>query len=122
MKIVLADDQPQVRSALRLLLEQRPQTDIVGEAENAQELLDQLPALLPDAILLDWELPGLSPTADMASLRKACPESQIVALSARPEARQPAFDAGADGFVCKGDPPEELLAALDNKSKKRRLE
>jgi DNA-binding NarL/FixJ family response regulator len=116
MKILVADDQPQVRSALRLLLEQRPQTTIVGEAENAQELLDRLPALLPDAILLDWELPGLSSTSHLASLRKACSETQIVALSARPEARQLALDAGADCFVCKGDPPEELLAALDNKS------
>jgi DNA-binding NarL/FixJ family response regulator len=122
MRILLADDQPQVCSALRLLLEQGRHTCIVGEAENAQELLDRCPTRLPDAILLDWELPGLSSAGGIASLRQAYPTSQIIALSSRPEARQSALQAGADQFVCKGDPPEKLLAALDHESTKRRLE
>ena len=115
MNILLADDQPQVRSALRLLLEQELEVQIAGEAANAQELLLQAAAVHPDAILLDWELPGLSAFDGVLSVRQAYPYARIVALSSRPEARQAALHAGADRFVCKGDPPEWLLAALDSK-------
>lgn len=116
MNVLLADDQPQVRSALRLLLEQRAQAQIVGEAENAQDLLNRCTTPAPDVILLDWELPGLSQPDGAASVRRAYPSAQIVAMSSRPEARQPALRAGADRFVCKGDPPEAVLATLDNEA------
>jgi DNA-binding NarL/FixJ family response regulator len=111
-RILLADDQPQVRSALRLLLEQEIPALIVGEAETLDDLLSRRPAQSPEAILLDWELPGLSPATGLPAIRRAYPLAQIVALSSRPEARQTALQAGADRFVCKGDPPERLLAAL----------
>ena len=58
MNILLADDQPQVRSALRLLLEQELEVQIAGEAANALDLLLQAKTVHPDAILVDWELPG----------------------------------------------------------------
>jgi DNA-binding NarL/FixJ family response regulator len=116
MKIVLADDQPQVRSALRLLLEHE-QVCIVGEVASLRELLSASPRRIADAILIDWELPGLSPGDGVFSVRQAYPSAQIVALSSRPEARDPALHAGADTFVCKGDPPEVLLAALQGKER-----
>lgn len=114
MKILLADDQPQVRSALRLLLEQEAQAQIVSEAETLDDLLNRCSTLTPEAILLDWELPGFSPTTDLAAIRQIYPSARIMALSSQPEARHPALQAGADRFVCKGDPPERLLAALDS--------
>jgi DNA-binding NarL/FixJ family response regulator len=111
-RVLLADDQPQVRSALRLLLEQGAQAEIVAEAATIEDLLNCRPTPTPETILLDWELPGLSLAASLPAIRKAYPQAQIVALSSRPEARQAALQAGADRFVCKGDPPEWLLAAL----------
>jgi len=114
VNILLADDQPQVRSALRLLLEQKANARIVGEAENAQDLLGRRWQLVPDAILVDWELPGLSPADGILSVRQVYPTARIVALSSRPEVKRAAQQAGADVFVCKGDPPEWLLAALDS--------
>lgn len=113
IKILLADDQPQVRSALRLLLEQKTQARIVGEAETIHDLLNGCTTLAPDAILIDWELPGLPAVDGLSCVRRAFPSAQIVALSSRPEAQQPALEAGADHFVCKGDPPEGLLDALN---------
>jgi DNA-binding NarL/FixJ family response regulator len=114
MKILLADDQLQVRSALRLLIEQETRAEIVGEAETIEGLLHHSPTPLPEAILLDWELPGLSPSNDLLLIRQTYPSAQIVAMSSQPEARQVALGAGADAFVCKGDPPETLLAVLDD--------
>lgn len=113
MQILLADDQTQVRSALRLLLEQQAEAHIVGEAAHTQDLLVQKRAMHPDTILIDWELPGLSLGGGMSSVRQAYPSARIVVLSSRPEAQYGALQAGADAFVCKGDPPESLLAALD---------
>ncbi len=120
MRILLADDQAEVRSALRLLLEHEPELEVVAEAEEAGVLLAQARAVRPDVVLLDWELPGVMAAVPgprprailMAALHEIHPGLSVVSLSGRPEARHTALAAGSDGFVCKGDPPDHLLAAL----------
>jgi DNA-binding NarL/FixJ family response regulator len=112
MRVLLADDQAKVRSALRLLLEQQPDVNVLGEAVDAQGLLDWVSAVCPDVVLLDWELPGLQDGDALSVLRARCPHLKVIALSGWPEARRAALAAGADGFVSKGDLPERLLAAV----------
>ncbi|HHX64745.1 MAG TPA: response regulator transcription factor [Chloroflexi bacterium] len=112
IRILLADDQSSVRSALRLLLEQEPDCEIVAEADDIDQLLPHVHATRPDLVLLDWELPG-SPSSDLLThLRKIVPDVCILALSGHPEAEQAALSAGADGFVSKGEPPEALLEGI----------
>ena len=114
MRVLLADDQPKVRSALRLLLEQEPGMSVVGEAAEAEGLLAQVSAVHPDLVLLDWELPGLQVASPvLPTLRTLCPRLSVIALSGRPDARRAALAAGADAFVSKGDPPERLMAAVN---------
>ncbi len=113
MRVLLADDQPRVRFALRVLLERQPGLAGIGEAVNADDLLAQTEATCPDLVLLDWQLPGLAADHLLTTLRKACPGLYVIALSGRPEARRAALAAGADAFVYKCDPPEQLLAAID---------
>ena len=112
MRVLLADDQAKVRSALRLLLEHQPGLEILGEAVDTTGLLDWAKAAHPDLVLLDWELPGLPAIALLPRLRAHQPGLRVIALSGRPEASQAALDAGADAFVSKGDPPEILVAAI----------
>ena len=114
MRVLLADDQSKVRSALQLLLEQEPELSVAGEATEADELLAQVGTVCPDIVLLDWELPGLPRHDLLSALRARCPHLKVIALSGRPEARQAALAAGADAFVSKGDPPEQLLAAVSD--------
>ena len=114
IRVLLADDQPKVRSALRLLLEQQPGVSILGEAVDVTGLLDWVKATCPDLVLLDWELPGLESDSLLPALREFCPCLAVIALSGRPEARRAALDAGVDAFVSKGDPPERLLAAVND--------
>jgi DNA-binding NarL/FixJ family response regulator len=114
MRVLLADNQTKVRSALRLLLEQQPGLSVVGEAADAEDLLAQVEATQPDLVLLDWELPDQGGAATVAGLRTAQPGPVVIVLSGRPEARRATLDAGADAFVSKGDPPERLLAAIDD--------
>lgn len=112
MRILIADTQPKVRFAIRVLLERQPGLEVVGEAVNAAELLQQFERDCPDALLLGWELPGMPMDRLMAALRGSCPESVIIALSGRLEAQRIAIESGADAFVSKSSPPEQLLAAI----------
>jgi DNA-binding NarL/FixJ family response regulator len=112
MHIVIADDQPQVRSALRLLIEQEPGVTVVGDAGTAPLLLAQVERLHPDLVLMDWELPGLPADEVLAILRDCYPQTMVVALSGRLGARQAALTAGVDAFVSKGEPAERVMDAL----------
>lgn len=111
-QIFLADDDLSVRYALRLLLEQAGYF-VVGEASDAEGLLAQVCVSPPDLVLLDWELPGLRASRLLPTLRNYCHETKVVAISARPEARQIALALGVDAFISKGNPSDELLAVLD---------
>jgi two-component system response regulator DesR len=112
VRVLLADDQPRVRSALRLLLDQQPGIEVVAETAEAEGLLSQVEDTRPDLILLDWELPGLSVNGWFSSLRACHPDLKVIVLSGRPEARRAALSTGADAFVSKVEPPEHLLEAL----------
>ncbi|MCB8968453.1 MAG: response regulator transcription factor [Chloroflexota bacterium] len=114
MRIMIADDQAKVRFALRILLEQRPSWHVVGEVGDADTLLQQIDDVHPDLLLLDWKLPAHSPALFLQQLRAICPQLMVVAISGRPECYQEAMRGGADAFVSKIDPPERLLAVLDD--------
>ncbi|MCP4543237.1 MAG: response regulator transcription factor [Chloroflexi bacterium] len=117
MRILLGDEQPKVRFALRVLLERQPGLVVVGEASNAGDLLDRAKMVKPDVVLLGWGLQGMMACALAAdllvTLRQICPHVVVIALSGRPEVRHVALSAGADAFVSKIDPPEQLLAAIN---------
>ena len=114
MRVLIADDDPHVRSALRLLLENESYISIVGEAASGEALVDQVVATRSDVVLLDWDLPGL-PAGYLAALRAVCPGCRIIALSGRPEHGREARLAGVD-FASKGDTPECLLGLLQGLS------
>ncbi len=80
MRILLADDQSNIRSALRLLLEQEDNLTVADEVSNSKELIATVARRCPDLILLDWELPGSKSEELVPALREKCPELVIVAL------------------------------------------
>ena len=112
MCVLIADDQPQVRSALRLLLMQRTEPVTVEEAADLAELRELRCTEPPDLVLLDWELPDQGGCAALEQVRAAWPQATVIVLSGLPESRQAALSAGADAFVSKGDPPEQLIDAV----------
>ena len=117
MRILLADDQPVVRYALRVLLERQPGMCVVGEAWDVAGLFATTKSANPHLVLLDWELPGMGAAKVLTDLRKARPELLVIALSGRPEARRAALAEGANAFVSKSDPPDRLLAAIGAQSR-----
>ena len=112
MRVLLADDRAEIRSGLRLLLDQEPDLEVAGEVAEIDGLLALTRETRPDVILLDWELAGLLIAQHLPLLRSFRPGLRIIALSERPESRQAALASGADAFVSKGDQPEHLLIAL----------
>ena len=112
MQILVADDLARVRYALRTLLHHESGLKVVAEAADVEELLTLARAFAPDLLLLQWRLEGGSGAELLPILRRMCPGLHVIVLSAQPEARRPALEAGADAFVCKADPPERLLDAI----------
>lgn len=112
VRIILADGRTEVRSALRLAVEQEPEVAVVGEATSTQELVTRVQSGGVDLVLLDWDLPGARAVHVIPVLRSLVPNLSIVVLSGCPEARQLALGAGADAFVCKCEGPDGLSAAL----------
>jgi len=113
IRVLIADAQSKVRSALRLVLEQQPDIQVLGEAVDGRGAIDWALAACPDLILLDWDLCVRQEPDLVSRLNEICPDAIVVALSARPEAAQAAMEAGADDFVSKGDQPQRLLAVLE---------
>jgi DNA-binding NarL/FixJ family response regulator len=118
MRVLIADNQSRVRFALRALLARQPGLELVGEANCAPALLEQARVARPDLLVLGWELIECAST--LAALRQTCPGLRVIALSGRAEARQAALEAGADVFVSKTQPPEQLLAAISICQNQRR--
>ena len=112
LNILIGDASPRVRFGLRILLEQQHGWRVVGEAEDAQALLESVRCGCPDLVLLDCELPGMPSQELLTVIRCACPHLWIVFMSSRDELRQAALEAGADVFAYKADSPEKLLGFI----------
>ena len=113
MRILIADDQPKVRFAVRVALERRPGFKTIGEAIDAEDLLAQAKAVCPALVLIDWQLPGMPMQDLINALRQTCGNVRTIILSSRAETREQALATGADAFVCECDSPDELLSAID---------
>jgi DNA-binding NarL/FixJ family response regulator len=108
-RILVADNDARVRLALHTLLGQEPGQVSIRESADIGSLGLQVREFRPDLVLLDWELPGRPAAALLLALHGLEHHPRIIVLSTRPESEVEALAAGADAFVCKGDPPEQLL-------------
>lgn len=112
MKIFIAESNEDLRLALQMLLHQDAGMYVVGMAIEAQGLVVQVEASRADVLIVDWRLPG-APTEDLlqAVHELEAPPKTIV-LSIKPKDREPALAAGADAFIVKNAPPDDLLATV----------
>lgn len=113
LRVVVVDDDEVMRAALRLVLDQQPDLEWVGEAGSAAEALALCIETTPDLALVDVRMPGGGVTATLC-IRTHVSETQVVAMSANAShrVRQQLADAGAAAFVAKGTPLHELLDVL----------
>lgn len=114
-RILLAEDFPPWREFTRSLLEKRAQWQIVGEARDGLEAVDQATRMQPDVVLLDVGLPLLSGIDASSQICEAVPNVRVVFLTAQEsvEIVHAAFSNGAQGYVLKVDAQIELLPAIE---------
>jgi len=98
---------------MRLLLQEKRGVRTVREVESATRLCAMAGNGLPTLVLLDWELPEMRPRELLTALHRSNPQLAVIAFSSQPAALRAAVTSGAQGFVCKSDPPEKVLAAFD---------
>lgn len=111
-RVFLADSQPEVRSALRLLLLDL-NMQMVGEAADWPSTLAHAPGTSPDMLLVEWDLIPTRSGATLVDLRLACPGAVVIVLISHLDARhQAALSAGADSFISKGETPERVAERL----------
>lgn len=112
IRILLADDNPSLRSALALLLETRLNVSVVGESTSMENLLADLPIIRPDIVILDWELPGKPKENRITLLYKAYPSIKVVVIGSQSENIQQSLAIHADAYISKSEPPEQMVQVL----------
>ena len=119
IRVLIVDDLPQVRQGLNRLLQLaarrlQPAIEVVGEAQNGQEAVQQAQVLHPDVILMDLEMPVMDGFEATRRIKAELPLTRVIILSihAEPEEKERARAAGADDFIIKGASYPILLNAV----------
>jgi DNA-binding NarL/FixJ family response regulator len=112
--VAVADDQPLVRSGLRMILEAESDIAVVAEASDGVEALAVVRASTPDVLLLDVQMPGLDGVAVMEKIAAASLPTRVLMLTTfdLDEYVYRAMRAGASGFLLKDMPGEDIVAAV----------
>lgn len=114
IRVVIADDHTQVRTAVAGLLEEIAAVELIGSAVNGEDAVRLVTALKPDLLLLDLVMPRLSGFDALPRVRHACPGLRVIILSMHCSAEhvRRALALGAVGFLRKDTVAEELEHAI----------
>jgi len=116
IRIIISEDQRMLRGALGTLLNFEEDMEVIGQAENGKQALEQISELKPDVCLLDIEMPiksGLEVAEELRALNSSC-KVVILTTFARPGYFERALKANVHGYLLKDGPSEELAEAIRN--------
>ncbi|MHC4844049.1 MAG: response regulator [Planctomycetota bacterium] len=110
--VILADDHKIILEGLKNLLDE--EFEVLGQAEDGRQLLENAQKLHPDVVVVDISMPLLNGIDAVKQLKKTQPDIKVVFLTMHNDAMyaKEAFDAGASGFVLKHSAPSELMTAI----------
>ena len=113
-RILIADDQALVRGGLRMILDAQPDLEVVGEAVDGREALQQARELSPDLVLMDVRMPELDGLETTRRLLDRDPSAKVIVLTTfdLDDYVYEAIRAGASGFLLKSTPPQQLIAGI----------
>lgn len=113
IRIVLADEQSLFREAVRVVLENEPDFEIVGEARDGLQAIAEAERTRPDVVLLNADLPNCDGIRAAKQIKQGSPESRVLVLSTDEDLAvlAEALEAGASGYLTKACPLSELIEA-----------
>lgn len=114
IRVLLADDHAVLRTGLRMLLNAQPDIEVIGEAVDGAQAVEQARRLQPDVILMDITMPGMDGLAATKDIQKHSPGAKVLALTMHddPEYLRQMLRAGASGYVVKKAADVELTTAI----------
>jgi two-component system, NarL family, response regulator LiaR len=114
IRVLIVDDHAVVREGLRTFLALQDGIEVVGEAQDGAEALDQAARLAPDVILMDLVMPGVDGIGAMRALRDAGSTARVIVLTSFTDDDRvlPAIQQGAAGYLLKNVAPAELARAV----------
>ena len=114
IRVFLCDDQMVVTEGLRKILSTDPEIEILGAAHNGEELLEMIRHNLPDLVLIDLKMPVMNGILTTRKLRQDYPDVHVLVLTTYDDDEWifDALGAGAEGYLLKDLPPEQLIAAI----------
>ena len=112
--VLIVDDHAVVRRGLRTLLELQEEIEVVGEAANGLEAVEQASQLLPDVVLMDLMMPEMDGIEATRRIRSLSPATKVVILTTFAEDDNvfPSIKAGAQGYLLKNVSPPDLVKAI----------
>lgn len=114
IRVLICDDQAIARQGLEMILSTAGDINVVGTAQDGQDAYTQALQIQPDVVLMDLKMPNVSGVQATRMLRKQNPDLRILVLTtyADDEWVYEAIQAGANGYLLKDTPPEQLIAAI----------
>lgn len=114
IRILMADDHPVVRAGIRGMLETQPDFEVIAEAENGREAVDQTSRHTPDVVLLDLRMPEMDGVEAISKIKEIHPDIHILVLTTYDTDADivRAVEAGATGYLLKDAPRGELFRAV----------
>jgi DNA-binding NarL/FixJ family response regulator len=115
IRILIADNEALVRGGLRMIVEAQPDLEVVGEAEDGGDALEQARTLAPDLVLMDIRMPdldGLEATRRLLAGPPPVPKILVLTTFDLDEYVYAAIRAGASGFLLKTTPPHQLVQGV----------
>ena len=109
MRIFIAETNKDLRVGWQFLLHQEPGFQVIGVADNGKGLQTHLQISQPDVLLLDWYLPGVPLAELIAEIRAHDSQLKIIVTSIRPDDSSAVMASGANNFVVKNSPPDNLI-------------
>jgi DNA-binding NarL/FixJ family response regulator len=114
IRVVLVDDQPLVRTGLRMILSDQPDITVVGEAANGEEAIGVCADVAPDVVLMDVRMPGVDGIDATRAVTSVADPPRVLVLTTFDidDIVYDALRAGASGFLLKDAPEERLVTAI----------
>ena len=114
ISILIVEDHAGVREGIRAVIDDQPDMQVVGEASNGEEAIQQFKRLLPNITVTDVRMPVICGLEAVALIRKEFPQARFIVISALDDTAlaRKAFAAGAQAFLHKDSLRRELLSAI----------